>query len=477
MEALVKSGTLAAAAGNFVSAESCATALLDGPGAGNPQVRAWALYLRGSIASHTAKPEAAARLLEQAVAEAQEAGDSWCVANALCSFGRAHMYAGNHRPARTCFAGALEVAADAGDQSVRAGALLGLGWVYLIEATYHQAKVMFVEAKAVAREIGDKLNESEALTFLAEVAKLQGEPKTAEESLQEGLALAEESGSLFHAVQATAGLARVAQEQGKPQDAAGLFEKAIVKAREAGLWFILVRALMGRSRALIDLRQPEAAARLLKEALDVARDKEDSDAIGTAIFALGRLARARGAEEEAVDLHHQAMVIRNQIGHREGLADSLEALAGHLAKNRASTGARLLGAAQSLRSSGDEAPSVGSCPCCRQDRVEVKKALAGEDFQQAVRQGSGLSADEAVVYASRGRGPRHNDITTGWDSLSPTECMVADLVLEGLSNPEIGERLFVSRRTAGSHLTHIYKKLGVVNRRELREAFRERAES
>jgi DNA-binding CsgD family transcriptional regulator len=44
---------------------------------------------------------------------------------------------------------------------------------------------------------------------------------------------------------------------------------------------------------------------------------------------------------------------------------------------------------------------------------------------------------------------------TGWDSLTPTEHTVADLVAKGLSNPQIGERLYISRRTVQAHLAHV----------------------
>ena len=55
----------------------------------------------------------------------------------------------------------------------------------------------------------------------------------------------------------------------------------------------------------------------------------------------------------------------------------------------------------------------------------------------------------------------------GWHSLTATELTVAGLVAEGLSNPQIGERMYVSRRTVQTHLAHIFAKLTVSSRAEL----------
>ena len=48
--------------------------------------------------------------------------------------------------------------------------------------------------------------------------------------------------------------------------------------------------------------------------------------------------------------------------------------------------------------------------------------------------------------------------------LSPRELEVAQLVAEGLTNPEIGKRLFISPRTVTTHLVKIYDRLGVHSR-------------
>jgi DNA-binding CsgD family transcriptional regulator len=56
---------------------------------------------------------------------------------------------------------------------------------------------------------------------------------------------------------------------------------------------------------------------------------------------------------------------------------------------------------------------------------------------------------------------------TAQDVLSPQELQIARLAAEGLSNREIGERLYLSPRTVGSHLYRIFPKLEVTSRAQL----------
>ncbi|WP_205650611.1 ATP-binding protein [Actinoplanes solisilvae] len=53
------------------------------------------------------------------------------------------------------------------------------------------------------------------------------------------------------------------------------------------------------------------------------------------------------------------------------------------------------------------------------------------------------------------------------DRLTPQELQIATLAAQGLTNRDIARRLYVSHRTIGSHLYHIYPKLGVTSRAEL----------
>jgi DNA-binding CsgD family transcriptional regulator len=65
--------------------------------------------------------------------------------------------------------------------------------------------------------------------------------------------------------------------------------------------------------------------------------------------------------------------------------------------------------------------------------------------------------------------------TFGWDSLTESERRVAELVARGHSNKEIGELLYMSHRTVGSHLYRIFPKLGLRSRVELARIVIERS--
>jgi DNA-binding CsgD family transcriptional regulator len=64
------------------------------------------------------------------------------------------------------------------------------------------------------------------------------------------------------------------------------------------------------------------------------------------------------------------------------------------------------------------------------------------------------------------RGTRRRP-ASGWESLTRTEVEVVRLAADALTNAEIGARLFTSRRTVETHLSHVFRKLGLSSRVEL----------
>ncbi len=129
--------------------------------------------------------------------------------------------------------------------------------------------------------------------------------------------------------------------------------------------------------------------------------------------------------------------------------------------------ARLGRVTDSARAQHDAAVSFARC-----GQIDAARRSANTAFQVYER----LEAEQwrqQLIAALRAHGlrmrPRRGSTRadSGWSSLTPTEQRVVGLVAEGLTNTEIGERLFVSRRTIESHLGHVYTKLGFSNRVKL----------
>ena len=70
----------------------------------------------------------------------------------------------------------------------------------------------------------------------------------------------------------------------------------------------------------------------------------------------------------------------------------------------------------------------------------------------------------------RGSREAHRGVDFGWASLTATENRIAALVRDGLTNREIGTRLFVSPRTVQTHVSHILQKTSLRSRVEIARA-------
>jgi DNA-binding CsgD family transcriptional regulator len=100
------------------------------------------------------------------------------------------------------------------------------------------------------------------------------------------------------------------------------------------------------------------------------------------------------------------------------------------------------------------------------DLTRIRSGMTDGEFEKSWAEGKALSLEEAVIYASRGRGRRTRP-TFGWSSLTPTEVEVVRYVAQGLTNPQIAEKMFISRSTVKVHLAHVFTKLGITRRAEL----------
>ena len=229
---------------------------------------------------------------------------------------------------------------------------------------------------------------------------------------------------------------------------------------------IVARSLPGLVAALRHLGRRDEAQRLADRALALARKLDVPHLVADALEQSARLVAADDPSA-AEDLHHEALALRVDHGLRTFMVDNLDALAELAGRAESFAEAvRLLAASDAARAAmGYPRPPI--------DRAQheaivarLRAALGDRAFADLWAEGAGLSLDDAVAYARRARGTRDRP-STGWASLTPTELDVVRLVAEGLTNPEIGSRLFISRATVKTHLSHVYAKLDVSNRTEL----------
>jgi DNA-binding CsgD family transcriptional regulator len=168
--------------------------------------------------------------------------------------------------------------------------------------------------------------------------------------------------------------------------------------------------------------------------------------------------------------HATALAAESAIPHRQANAHYCRGLLDHeaprllTAAERYEDAGRPLLRAKALEAAAGEFVGTG-------DRSQARAA-----FTQAVEvyNALGAAADVARLQATfrahgirRGPHAKHRQARSGWDSLTPTETKIAAFVEEGLSNPEIATRLLLSRRTVGTHVSHILKKLDVHSRTDI----------
>jgi ATP/maltotriose-dependent transcriptional regulator MalT len=145
---------------------------------------------------------------------------------------------------------------------------------------------------------------------------------------------------------------------------------------------------------------------------------------------------------------------------------------------------------RALVSAADTAEELYREAITRLERSGVRPALArthllyGEWLRQENRRDDArtqlrrahdlLSAMGMLAFAERARnellatGERaRKPASAESDDLTPQERQIAQLASDGLSNPEIGARLFLSPRTIEWHLHKVFGKLGIRSRREL----------
>ena len=207
-----------------------------------------------------------------------------------------------------------------------------------------------------------------------------------------------------------------------------------------------------------------------------ADNKEELDEIENLFADAVRLATKTGdlSTAKALAGHAVALAAESETPHRQANALYCRGLLDHDAT-------RLLAAAERYGDASRPLLGAKALEAAAEDFVGTNdRDQARAAFTRAVEIYGSLGAAPDVArlrtrFRAHGirRGPhaKHRQAQSGWDSLTPAETKIAALVEGGLSNPEIAAKLFLSRRTVATHVSHILKKLDVHSRTDIaREA-------
>ena len=363
---------------------------------------------------------------------------------------------------------ALRTGAGAGT-AARAAALVRLGAIDGDQGDYAEARRSLEESLALADRLGDGQIAARARRGLGILASNRSE-------FAEAAGLFAQALERFRSLDDQIGVARclndlglVAERQGDQLRAIAYQEEALPIARAAGDdWqvCIILGNLGGAHYDRGDFARGEA---LTREALELARQLGDTFGIAVNCYNLGNCVLELGDPAGAIERYRETLSLTRDLGERHLASRTLDRLGIALHQTGASRPApRLFGAAAALRE------SVGDTLFSQEDRNlarrfhDVRDAL-GEatytaawesgrmvPFEQAIAEGMAL-ADAALTAQ---RAARSRDLA----GLTVREFEVLCLLADGQADKDIAERLYISPRTASSHVAAIIAKLGVDSR-------------
>ncbi|MDR9371628.1 LuxR C-terminal-related transcriptional regulator, partial [Conexibacter sp. JD483] len=172
----------------------------------------------------------------------------------------------------------------------------------------------------------------------------------------------------------------------------------------------------------------------------------------------------RGERDEAMELAAEEEAIARGIGTPGALGSVLHvrarALGGEEGLELLTEATRLLRDSPLLLQTGWAQHDLGATLRRARRRADAREPLR-EALDLARRIGATRLADSAreELLASGAR-PRREALS-GVEALTPSERRVAALAAEGMSNREIAETLWVTRKTVELHLGNVYAKLGI----------------
>jgi predicted ATPase/class 3 adenylate cyclase/DNA-binding CsgD family transcriptional regulator len=411
-------------------------------------------------------PAGARAGLEQSRELARASGDEWCFVDATQILGYGLLMQGDPR-AEQMLEEALEVIERTGYAEFAAWHWAGVGMVRQNQGLDEQALELFARAIEVADAVGEPVSAGIAHGYRGIVLAERGEGERA---------LAEIGPAIERAVSAAAGMAiPTLQVAGfVAQGSVGALEQA-----RSGLSEYVAQGgdggLMGMAVGLTMLARVELARGASTAASERASAAQEIavGALGNPLLAaasttlIAAAALASGAPSEAERLAHEALAQAVAGDFRAQVPPALDVLAGVAAALESyEESARILGAAERANAELGHVRWPAERAAIEQLRDALGAELGTQSLAETLAEGGEITTEEAIGWLRRARGSRKRP-AGGWESLTPTELQVVELAAEGLTNPEIAERMFIARGTVKIHLSHVYAKLDVRNRAEL----------
>jgi non-specific serine/threonine protein kinase len=307
-----------------------------------------------------------------------------------------------------------------------------------------------------------------------DLAMAQGEFVRAAELLEASIALARELGewpTLAHAL-GWRGATAVYEGQFDLGEKFVLEAVGVARAADAPFWHPLgltILAAIARSRG-----EHTRAAALLEESNAVCQAEQIAWPTALNPSLMGEIATDLGELDRAETLGRAGLRQAWAIGERRYFAGALAALARAVAaRGDLEWGARLYGTVDAVLEATDGNLPMTALPSFEPARAAVLAALGEAKFEEARAAGRALPLPEVLAEAER-EAPTSFRLAkrerTGRPGtlfgLTTRELEVLRLVASGCTNREIAAALFVTPRTAATHVTHILGKLGVESRVE-----------
>jgi predicted ATPase/DNA-binding CsgD family transcriptional regulator len=341
-----------------------------------------------------------------------------------------------------------------------------LGWYWITRATTEGARWL---DELLAAGGGDPQMRGWAYFLRGFLAVLKADPAAARPALRAAVAAARQAEQPYLLTEALAMASNAENMAGDHASARRLLDEAHRTAAglaypPATLAVLQARAINGFFEADLDAVRSGA-----REGSRLARDAGDLYGLEMMLLNLGSATMIAGDLDESRPLLAESLRIADQIDDGVARYHLLAAFGCHAAlSGHPRLAARLLGAADTVRTRVGANVMPFFAPSLAHAEASAGTALGATRFEAEFDAGKHLSRDAALRLAL-GEHPHDatapDEASTG--SLGKRQAEVARLVADGLTNKQIGTRLFISERTVDSHVRSILNKLGVNSRAQI----------